>query len=67
MGESKDTFVGVKRKKDRGGRYVYMAYAKGKPLGYFKDAKTAAKTYDMFVIKNRLSLETNFIKKIVAK
>lgn len=36
-------------------------------LGRFLEAKQAAKAYDMYIVKNNLNRETNFLKKKVDK
>ena len=42
-----------------------MVDGEQKFLGYYENEKSAAKAYDMFVVRNCLNRSTNFIKKML--
>lgn len=67
MDKNTSKYKGVRRNRTSYGRMVYTASiycnSKSEYLGCYKDEKEAAKAYDMYVIRNGLNRETNFIKK----
>jgi len=59
-------YIGVHKNRRNGRDYFSVRFSCKKILyafGWYKDIKTCAKAYDMFVIKNQLDRKTNFIKK----
>lgn len=59
-------YRGVYRDKVSGRDFFRVRFdheGKSYSFGYYKDEKECAKAYDLFVIRNNLSKETNFLKK----
>ncbi len=59
-------YKGIKRKRVSGRFYFTVSFShKGvaHSFGLFKDERDAARSYDLYVIKNNIPRETNFFKK----
>ena len=63
-------YIGVHRNRSNGREYFSVRFSFKKVsyrFGNYKDIKSCAKAYDLFVIKNQLDRETNFFKKKIAQ
>jgi hypothetical protein len=59
-------YIGVKRNRVNGKKFFavnFMHEGVVHSFGNYEDDKAAAKDYDLYVIKNRIPRETNFLKK----
>ena len=59
-------YIGIRKKRIAGRRFFSVSFThEGKvhAFGHYKDEKSAAKGYDLYVIRNRMHRETNFLKK----
>jgi hypothetical protein len=63
---NKSKYRGVRLDK-RNKKYYSTIMVEGKAnfLGYYEDEKSAAKAYDLYVVRNCLNRTTNFIKKML--
>lgn len=63
---NKSKYKGVRLDKRNKKYYAtIMVDKKANFLGYYDDEKSAAKAYDLFVVRNCLNRNTNFIKKMM--
>lgn len=59
-------YIGVKRNRVSGRRFFSVSFTHEgvvHSFGNYEDDKAAAKDYDLYVIKNNIPRETNFLKK----